>query len=278
MNTQIKTQKSKDTTILLWGGILILGVLLYFVGRNLWKFQKQDEQSYDRLVTDTSSSVNAPTITATSLQKLIRTPGEKFLLVDVRPQTDYLISHIPTALSYPGTTVETLSLTNIEKVIIVGATLNTGEDENVMQILKNKNVPFAYLEGGEIAWEELNEQVVTTGDPTSIVDQSKVQYIKPEILKQRFQNGEKIFVLDVQTKAQYASKHLKDAINIPLAELESRIDEVPAGSKMVVYGNTDYEAFQAGITLFDLNIFSAEVIEGQNVLDTELFTEGSSTK
>jgi rhodanese-related sulfurtransferase len=157
----------------------------------------------------------------------------------------------------------------------VGDDTNEGVNLAVAQFLEEQKIPYAFLQGGHAAWVALHEQVITTGDPNSFVDQSKVQYITPEELKKRFVEGEKFFVLDVQPKEKFEKKHLKEAVNIPLFELENRIKEVPTGKKIIVYGQTDTESFQAGITLFDLNVFSALVISGNNILAPEsgLFTE-----
>lgn len=40
------------------------------------------------------------------------------------------------------------------------------------------------------------------------------------------QSPEQLIVIDVRTPEEYAAKHIPAAINIPLAELESRVDEL----------------------------------------------------
>lgn len=42
-------------------------------------------------------------------------------------------------------------------------------------------------------------------------------------------------LLDVRTQEEFAAGHLEGAINIPVQQLEERIDELPEGRPLVVY-------------------------------------------
>lgn len=262
-----------DVKIIAIGILLVVLVGVYFFGRTLWQDKQRQESDYQSLV-GKSQEQDYPTITPESFQKMMGTPSEKFTLIDIRSREAYTLSHIPNALSYPDTTISTVNLPVTNKLIIIGHETDEQLNNEVADYLNSKGYNFAFMKGGHAAWTNLNNQVVTTGDPSSFVDQSKIKYISTEDLKKRFQANEKIFVLDVQPSDAFAKKHLKDAKNIPVSELESRIAELPSGQKIVVYGTSEAEAFRAGVILFDLNIFGAEVVSGDQVLDSGLFTEG----
>ena len=263
----------QEVKIIAFGILLILLIGAYFFGRTTWQDKLRNEADYQNLVGEGSQEPEYPTIAPEALQKMASTPEEKFTIIDIRSQEEYTLSHIPNSLSYPDATVTTVNLPNTNKVIVVGS-----EDEelntDIAKYLEDRQISFAFVKGGYTAWTQLHQPVVTMGNPNSFVDQSKIKYVSPEELKKRFQAGENIFVLDVQPREAFQAKHLKDAKNIPLEELESRIGELPGGQKIVVYGTNETRAFQAGIILFDLNIFGAEVISGDQVLDSGLFTEG----
>lgn len=263
----------KEVQIIAIGIALIILVGIYFFGRTWWQDEKREQADYQSLVTG-AEEASYPTITPESLQKMLATPGEKFVVIDIRAREDYTLSHIPNALSYPDTTVTTVNLPLDKKLIIIGSETDVNLNEQIAKYLNEKGANFAFLKGGYSTWTSLNSAVVTTGDQTSFVDQSKIEFVTTEELKKRFQAGEQFFILDVQSKENYQVKHLKDAVNIPLTELESRINEVPSGRKIIVYGTNEAESFQGGITLFDLNRFGAEVIAGSQVLNSGLFTEG----
>ena len=270
----VRPASRQDVKIIAIGILLILLIGAYFLGRTLWQDRLLNEAAYQNLIGDGTEEPTYPTITPESLQKMTTTPNEQFTIIDIRPREDYMLSHIPNSLSYPDTSLTTAKLPNTNKVIVIGneedETLNT----EIAHFLEEQNISFAFLKGGHTAWTQRNQPVVTTGNPGSFVDQSKIKYVSPEDLKKRFQAGENIFVLDVQSRESYQAKHLKDAKNIPLEELESRIGELPRGQKIVVYGTQETQSFQAGIILFDLNVFGAEVISGDQVLNSGLFTEG----
>lgn len=263
----------KEVQIIAVGILLSALVGIYFLGRIMWQDEKREQADYQSLVAS-EENADYPTITPESLQKMLATPGEKFTIIDLRSRDAFTLSHIPNALSYPDTSITTVSLPTNNKIILVGNETDEELNNQIAKYLEELGINFAFLKGGYAAWTEGNSAVVTTGDPTSFVDQSKVEFITTDELKKRFQAGEKLFILDVQSKENYQARHLKDAKNIPLNELESRTSEIPSGSKIIVYGSNEAESFQAGITLFDLNIFGVEAISGSQTFDSGLFIEG----
>ena len=62
----------------------------------------------------------------------------------------------------------------------------------------------------------------------------EVQRITPEESKTAFDSGEAIF-LDVRSESSYADSHIPDALSIPLAELEARIDEIDPNQWVITY-------------------------------------------
>lgn len=71
-------------------------------------------------------------------------------------------------------------------------------------------------------------------------------------------------LLDVRTPEEFAAGHLEGAINIPVAELTARIDEVPSDRAVVVYcrsGNRSATATREltarGYEVHDLGAMSA---------------------
>ena len=62
----------------------------------------------------------------------------------------------------------------------------------------------------------------------------EVQRITPEESMAAFDNGEAVF-LDVRSASSYAASHIPDALSIPLAELEARIDEIDPNQWVITY-------------------------------------------
>jgi rhodanese-related sulfurtransferase len=51
--------------------------------------------------------------------------------------------------------------------------------------------------------------------------------MKPEVLLQKLDLGEEIFVLDVRRPDEFAAGHIEGAVNIPVHDLAKHIDQLP---------------------------------------------------
>jgi len=58
-------------------------------------------------------------------------------------------------------------------------------------------------------------------------------------LRRRLRAGD-VVVLDVRPTPEYDAGHIRDAISIPVAELRSRLDEIPDGAEVVAYCRGPY--------------------------------------
>ena len=61
--------------------------------------------------------------------------------------------------------------------------------------------------------------------------------MKPEVLLQKLDLGEEIFVLDVRRPDEFAAGHIEGAVNIPVHDLAKHIDQLPddPSTLIVVY-------------------------------------------
>jgi len=62
---------------------------------------------------------------------------------------------------------------------------------------------------------------------------SKISYAEIKILQEQAQF--RLVFLDVRTPEEYHSGHIADAINIPLAELDTRLNELDTSLPIVIY-------------------------------------------
>lgn len=61
-----------------------------------------------------------------------------------------------------------------------------------------------------------------------------VEEVSPEDVKKRIDDGEDTQIVDIRSPAEFERGHIPGAINIPMAELPSRVDEVEWGDDVVV--------------------------------------------
>ena len=100
-------------------------------------------------------------------------------------------------------------------------------------------------------------------------DSSSVQSNEIEDL---IRSGAKIF--DVRTPEEYAEGHYEGAVNIPLNEIESRIDEFsPKDEPIIVYCQSGNRAESARTILIEngyTNVYNAGGLEDMHILETSL--------
>lgn len=257
------TPDTRDIRALIIGGVLIMAVGGYFISRTIFF---SENNANIPATQKQKMSQNVPLVSPDVLSQKIH-QGENIRLIDARSPESFEREHLPKSISAPLSTLA--ALPEDEKTLSV--IILSGDDDQALEvatnILENTSISYVFLKGGFSAWKESGYPTVSVGDPNSFLDQSKVSYISPDDLKKIFQeNPSAISLLDVQEPEQYATRHIKGAINIPLKQLEKRIGEVSSGKIIVVYGENELASFQGGVRLFDLNIFTARTLTGNNNL------------
>jgi rhodanese-related sulfurtransferase/DNA-binding MarR family transcriptional regulator len=70
-------------------------------------------------------------------------------------------------------------------------------------------------------------------------DRSKLRTITRDGLRARLRDRD-VVVLDVRPEAEYAAGHIRGAVSIPIADLKSRLGEIPDGADVVAYCRGPY--------------------------------------
>jgi uncharacterized membrane protein YdjX (TVP38/TMEM64 family)/rhodanese-related sulfurtransferase len=95
---------------------------------------------------------------------------------------------------------------------------------------------------------------------------SAVDWIEPEQLHQHIEDGAALTVLDVRSAEEFAGAlgHIPDALNIPLGELDRRLDDLRSTSarKFVVVCRTDKRSALAQATLRAAGFDGVSVLRG----------------
>jgi len=245
---------NKDKLALLIGLLLIIviAIITFYRAENDEEFVVKDE------VTEEIGSFSE--ISAKDLQKRIRI-DESIKIIDIRDRSEYEYDHIADSinisLSDIGKSGDNLDSENT--LVIVGNA--SGNDyNNIVAIFESAGYQnILVLSGGFSRWKNDTNQSISFGNPNSIIDQAKVEYISAEDLKNMVDTNYPVYILDVRQKEYFTNGHIVGSKNIPIASLEKRKSEIPGDADIVVYGENEIEAFQAGVRLYDLNFFSVSV-------------------
>lgn len=263
------TQEGKNIQAVSVGLLLILLVGGFFVFRTFWSDTSSEDDGAVATTDTAQEEINYPTVTAAVIrQKMLN--GDPVVFLDVRDQASFEKAHIPHSILTSPSALSSYAADQKTLVVIVFSELDTTRKEAVGNILRQKSYPAFLLKGGIEEWQRGGNQVLSFGDPTSFVDQAKVTNITPEeALQDITAAATNLYFLDVQSEENYRKKHIKGAVNIPLNQLEKRSQEIPPGKSIIVYGETDLVSFQGGVRLYDLNVFTAKTLTGNDHLKPE---------
>lgn len=243
--------------------VIIIGLILIILVVSISFFRSRSKEKESSIKPSAGKEVkNYPKITAGELKNKIKNQ-EEVQILDIRTLDEYKLEHITNSISANYQDLSS-SLSPEKNTIIVGNPEEQESQEKAFEYLQERKFKSIFiLSGGFTSWKNSGEETVSFGNPNSFVDQSKVTYISPEDLKKIIdnQNYQK-FILDVRSSQSFSKEHLPGAINIPLDEIEKNREKIPHGKEIFVYGSNDLEGFQGAVRLFDLNFFSAKVLDG----------------
>jgi rhodanese-related sulfurtransferase len=263
------SQPKKDIQAVAIGGVLVLLVGVFFIGRLFWGKSSEETIIIPKETSEDIKKEEAPSLSADVIRQKIYN-GEKITLLDVRDQASFEAEHIPHSRMTSAGALSSLTAGSDEIIIIIHSENDTVVLEAVTNILKTKSFPIFLITGGFEEWKKTGNQTISRGNPESFIDQSKVTYVTPaEALKLLTDYSAGYFLLDIQEKNAFERKHLKGAAHIPLSELEKRYKEIPAGRNIVVYGENELESFRGGVRLADLGLYGTRTLSGNDHLKPE---------
>lgn len=256
---QTLNKRNQEKKALLIGFALILLVVLIVFTRPMLKKNGATEDSKNKIIPSAQISFS-------ELQDKMRNKAD-LQIIDVRSSDYYEAEHIIDSMNIPLEALREINLgSDFNKLIVIldqGADSNQSRESQAVQIIKGKGFKnVVVFQGGMLSWKSNEGPTISVGDPNSFIDSSKVTFISPEELEKNIGANSFVYILDVRQSSDFSSGHIKNAINIPLDDLEKRKDELSMDKLVVVYAETALESFQAGVRLYDLNFYSVRALQG----------------
>lgn len=259
------SSKNNDSRAVGIGAVLVLligGIVFLQFWRN-GAFSGDAQQTLSNASEDELDDI--PTISPEIVrQKILNNEQVRFL--DFRDVESFKQEHIPHSLSLSPAVFDTFNPEKDELLVAVFSSKDERAVETLKNILRRKPFEVYLLSGGFEAWKNGGNRTISAGDPTSILDQSKVTYITQE----EIQNSDLDFImLDVQSTENYQRKHIAGALHIPLDQLEKRYMEIPGNENIVVYGENEVVSFQGAVRLAGLDIITSKALRGNTHLQPD---------
>lgn len=96
--------------------------------------------------------------------------------------------------------------------------------------------------------------------------ESNITTITASELKDKIDNQENIYILDVQSEQNYLTKHIPGSINIPYEQLEARIKEIPNNKEIITTCTNDNTC--------KTSTKAAELISSKGLKNVKSFKDG----
>jgi len=121
---------------------------------------------------------------------------------------------------------------HLQQLRQAGLVVGRKEGQKVFYRLTGTDVERLFHALREVAERHLSEVRRLVSNYLEVKDQ--LEPVAPEELLKRIQEGV-VTVIDVRPPEEYAAGHLPGAINLPLSELDQRIDELDPEREVVAY-------------------------------------------
>jgi rhodanese-related sulfurtransferase/DNA-binding HxlR family transcriptional regulator len=154
--------------------------------------------------------------------------GRRAELVDVLAQGERRVEDLAGAI---GQSVANTSH-HLQQLLRAGLVTTRREGTRVYYSLSGEDILALWL-----AMEQVAARHVAGIDAlveAYLGDRDGLEAITREQLADRLRDGD-VVVVDVRPPEEYAAGHLPGAVNVPVAELPDRLDELPGGAQVVAY-------------------------------------------
>lgn len=251
-------QKNKNGNYIVLVGIILIGIVFLITFIRPGREEKNTTNSSIEIPADYSI------IYPEELSEKIKQKAN-IQILDLRNNADFESEHIANSINIPTDDLQKKGniLDSKKETIIIAYPESKKNISNSVKLLERNGFSnISVLYNGIEGWTENLFSTISTGDPSSISDQSKVIYISPTEFQVALNKNTPLFVLDVRNSSLFNAESIHNSINIPLSELEAREEEIPKFKEIIVFGQDAIESFQAGSKLFDLGVLTAKTLDG----------------
>jgi rhodanese-related sulfurtransferase len=184
----------------------------------------------------------------------MRQQGLALVLVDLRPEADAKKAHIPGAVNIPADKLAAKKeMFPTDKSAPIILYTEEGIDQKSFDTVRRwgyKNT--SVLKGGVAKWKAakgrlLEDSLVAKIDYVKIIPKGQIGI--EEFRKVADARPDDKLILDVRDSAAAAEGIIQGALNIPQADLEDRLAEIPKDKEILIHCNTGILASMAAKTL-----------------------------
>jgi rhodanese-related sulfurtransferase len=193
-----------------------------------------------------------------------------FLLIDLRDAEAYQAHHLLGAVNIPLESLDEALLEMPKDAFYILYDEAFGSAEQAATLLKSRGFYTSYaLFGGIAEWIRLYGTRNVTNPTEEYVPSTQVS---GDACNQNDQPShilccdslDRIYLvyIDVRTEEEYAAGHIMGAVNIPFAELSSRMEHMPQDMPYIVYDQTGVLGDEAALWMINHDVARAQSMTG----------------
>jgi len=208
------------------------------------------------------SSTPLPTLDPDELRELLVADPSSVVVADIRNEEDFVTAHVAGSIFVSN--LSRLSEIEVPESGLLAIIPSDDQERNrpALETLSETGNRYGLVKDGLVGWQVVGGRVITKPDPLSAIDNSKVDFVTPEDLRRKFSDGTIPYeILDIRSERDITPMS-GTILRIPYGELETRRDEIPAATNIVLCAASEDDAFLGAVTLFDLGFFSVETLRG----------------
>lgn len=186
----------------------------------------------------------------TASEKFVKT--DNIVLVDLRSKEEYEAGHIPRAHNIPLASLAAKEDDLPLKAPVVVYANSFLEAQQGYDIMKKWGVKTGSIwPGGVTSWTNKGNKLATGPTPASISWTRKLgkNEVSAAEFKKALEGSSNQVILDVRTKDEVKECSFKNALTIPLDEIEKRIGELPKDKEILIHCTTGARAEMARAAL-----------------------------
>ena len=174
----------------------------------------------------TLDKVLAQVLQPVPLEELLRLGDAGAHIVDVREPSEYAKGHlagsINIALRGQYATWAGTVLDRSKPIVLIA---EPGREQEAA--LRLGRIGFDHVKG------YLKDGMAALADREDLV--WRTEQVSAPMLADELANHDAPLILDIRSPREWSTKHLKDSVNVPLPQLQSRIDEIPRTGRIAVH-------------------------------------------
>lgn len=162
--------------------------------------------------------------------------GKRLELLDLLAQSERTVEALATAAGLNLTTASA----HLQLLKQAGLVSTRRDGTRIFYRLSGSDVLALLVQARGIAARRLPD--VRAARDAYLGDSHQISVLDLEELARRM-SAEEVTLVDVRPRLEYAAGHLPGAVNIPVEDLESRLEEIPTDREVVAYCRGPYCTF-----------------------------------